>query len=76
MEITVETRRVFIRRSQNLVWCIECLSPVQFLTPQEAAVLAGVNASTIDRLAEDGQLHSIATAEQSRLICLNSLLKN
>jgi hypothetical protein len=76
MEITVETRRLVIRRSTNPIWCIECSLPVQLITPEEAAALAGVNTSTIQRRVEQGQLHFIETAEQSRLICLNSLLRN
>ena len=77
MEITVETRRLVIRRGTNQasVWCVDCCSPVQLITPEEAAVLAGVNTRTIYLRVEQGQLHFIETAEQSPLICLNSLLR-
>lgn len=77
MEITVETRRLVIRRSTNQapVWCVECSSPVQLITPEEAAVLAGVNTRTIYRWVETAQLHFLETAEQSPLLCLNSLLR-
>lgn len=76
MEITVETRQMVIRRNTNQapIWCIGCLSPVQLVTPEEAAALAGVSTRTIYRWVEAEQLHFIETAEQSPLICLNSLL--
>ncbi len=49
VEITVETSLLVIRRSPNQapVWCIECSSPVQSVTPEEAAVLAGVSTRTM-----------------------------
>ena len=77
VEITVETSLLVIRRGTNQgpVWCLECSSPVQSVTPEEAAVLAGVNTRAVYRWVEAGQLHFIETAEQSPLICLNSLLK-
>lgn len=76
MEITVETRQMVIRRRTNHapVWCTECSSPVQSVTPEVAAALAGVSTRTIYRRVEAEQLHFIETAEQSPLICLNSLL--
>ena len=75
MEITVETSRLVIRRDPNQapVWCPECSSAVQSVTPKEAALLAGVNTRAIYRRVEARQLHLIETAEQSPLICLNSL---
>ena len=74
-EITVETSRLVIRRSKNqtLVWCLECSSPVESVTPEEAAVLAGVNTRGVYAWVEAAQLHLIETAEQAPLICLNSL---
>ncbi len=78
VEITVETSLLVVRRSQNQapVWCIECASPVQSVTPEEAAMLAGVSTRTVYRWMEAGQLHFFETAEQSPLICLNSLLRS
>lgn len=75
VEITVETSRLVIRRSKNhaSVWCLDCSSLVQSVTPEEAAVLAGVNTRAIYRWVEAAQLHLIETAEQAPLICLNSL---
>ena len=77
IEITVATRQLIIRRQSNYapVWCRECPSPVPLIAPEEAAVLAGVSMRTVYRWMEAGQLHFIETAEQSPLICLNSLLR-
>lgn len=74
-EITVETSRLVIRRnrSQTPVWCPECSSLVESVTPEEAAMLAGVNTRAVYAWVEAGQLHLIETAEQAPLICLNSL---
>jgi hypothetical protein len=77
IEITVATRQMIIRRQTNHapVWCLECSSAVPALTPEEAAVLAGVSTRMVYRLVEAGQLHFIEAAEQSPLICLHSLLR-
>ena len=74
-EITVETSRLVIRRSKNQppVWCPECSSPVESVTPEEAAVLASVKTRAVYAWVEAAQLHLIETAEQAPLICLNSL---
>jgi hypothetical protein len=74
LEITVEISELVIRRSkyQTPVWCAECSSPVQSVTPEEAAVLAGVNISTIDRWVKAGHLHFIKGARVHPLICLSS----
>lgn len=78
MEITVETRQMIIRRRTRLVsdWCLECSSKVYWVAPEEAATLAGVSTRTIYRRVEAGQLHLNETAEQSPLVCLDSLLES
>ena len=75
LEITVETSRLIVRRSTSLtpVWCVECSSTVRAVAAEEAAALADVSTRTLYRWVETGRLHLIETAEQSPLICLNSL---
>jgi len=70
IEITVETRLMVIRRGTNLthVWCNGCSSPVQWITPEEAAARAGVSTRTIYCWVEARQLHVIETATQALLI--------
>jgi hypothetical protein len=67
LEITLETRRLVLRRSNNqtTVWCLACSSPVQSVSPEEAAGLAGVNTRTVYRWVEAEQLHFIETAEKT-----------
>jgi excisionase family DNA binding protein len=77
MEVTLETHVVVIRHGTNMapVWCIQCSSPVQLITPEEAAVRTGVDTRTVYRWVEAGKLHFIELATQTPLICINSLLK-
>ncbi len=75
MEITVETNLLVIRRSTNRtpVWCVECSSPVQLITPEETAALAGVSTRTVYRRVERGQFHFVETDGGRLLICPNYL---
>ena len=75
MEITVESSFLVLRPSTNHApaWCEACSSPVQWITPEEAAVLANVSTRTVYRWVEAGQLHFIETAKRALLICPNSL---
>ena len=74
IEITVEQRRLVLRRS---VWppvcCVECSTPVQMLMPEEAAALTGVGTRQLYRWVEAGQIHFVETAEGRLLLCPNSL---
>jgi excisionase family DNA binding protein len=75
MEITVETSLLVFRRTTNpaAVSCVECSSPVQMITPEEAAVLASVSTRTVYRRVERGQLHFVETDAGRLLICPNCL---
>jgi hypothetical protein len=76
LEITVETRRLFIQRTANRtpIHCVACLSPAQWVTPEAAALLAGVSTRAVYRWVETSRLHFTETAERAPLICLNSLI--
>lgn len=76
IEITVETERIlFYQRRHRTVrgWCVRCDSEVSMATPVEAASLAGVSPSVINRLAEAGTIHSVTTDDGEVFICLKSL---
>ena len=77
LEITVETNLLVVLRgaSRIPVWCGECSSMVQTISPEEAAVLANLSTRALYRRVEAGRLHLIEPAEQSPLICLDSLLR-
>lgn len=74
-EITVELhRRWVVRQSrQPETWCHRCLTPVQMISAESAAVLAGVSTRTIYRWAEGERLHFCETLEGSLLVCPSSL---
>jgi excisionase family DNA binding protein len=78
LEITVETRRLLIHRRANRapIRCLACSSPAEWITPEEAAELAGVSTRVVYRWVEAERLHFTETAEQAPLICLNSLLRS
>lgn len=78
MEITVETRRLFIHRwaKRAPIRCLACSSAAEWVTPGQAAELAGVNTRSVYRWVEAERLHFTETAEQAPLICLNSLLRS
>ncbi len=74
VEITVEISRLVMRRGAGRasVWCPVCAPPVPLVTPEEAAVLAGVSTRTVYRRVEAGQLHFVETDAGRLLICPNS----
>jgi hypothetical protein len=59
-EITIEKHRtLIIRRRQRFTrrWCRQCLAEVQLITPDDAALVAGVSSRTIYRWIEDAGIH-------------------
>ncbi len=77
IEITVEHQWLILRRSTPIfVWCQECPAAIQMITPDEAAVLAGVSTRAIYALVETEQLHYTETPEgplMKLFVCPNSL---
>jgi hypothetical protein len=77
--ITIETERVLIisrrvgRHSPPRAWCAECDALVKLVSPEAAAALASVSPRTIYRWVETDRLHFTETAENTLLICLNSI---
>lgn len=53
--------------------CEMCRSQVCLLTPDEAAVVAGVSPLIICRWIETGRVHFTRTSDDLLLVCLNSL---
>ena len=76
--ITVETERLLVfSRSRRRIqgWCPTCQEEVDFIAVEEAATLAGTTQRKLFRLAEDGSIHLLETAEGRALFCSNSLTK-
>jgi len=75
-EITIERRRIVLlskRRPVAPAWCDGCAAQVKMVSPEEAALFAGVSSRTIYRRVETGQLHFMETQQGLLLICANSL---
>lgn len=73
--ITIEMMRVLeISKAQRVVaHCPDCNARVEWVTVDEAALLAGVSSRTIFRQVEAEQLHFTEIASGLLFICLNSL---
>jgi excisionase family DNA binding protein len=72
--ITVESHQLTVVRSRRPIemWCKRCGQELPMLTPEAAAVLAGVSPRTIYRCIESGELHFIETGGLL-LICSGSM---
>jgi excisionase family DNA binding protein len=74
IEVTVENSLMIVRRSAHApVWCAECPTRIQMITPDEAAALTGVSTRTIYRWVETHQLHFVETEAGRLLVCPDSL---
>lgn len=75
--LTVETERILSikPRSECQQWCARCGERVKFITPDEAAYIAGLSVRIIYAQAEAGRLHFIETAEGALRVCVNSISK-
>jgi hypothetical protein len=73
--ITIEMMRVLeISTAQRVVaHCAECAARVEWVTVDEAALLAGVSSRMIFRRVEAEQLHFTEISSGLLFICLNSL---
>lgn len=67
---------VIVRRPAGAApaWCPGCRKGVEMVSPEEAALLAGVSLQDIRRRVGDGDIHFVETADGG-LVCLASLLK-
>jgi hypothetical protein len=65
-----------IRRPQIAAsaWCNECGAETKLVPPDDAAMVAGVNAREIYRRVEIGHIHFAEFSDGSLLVCLNSIL--
>jgi excisionase family DNA binding protein len=75
-EISIETHRVLVisqLRKSAPAWCFSCRAQVDMVTPDEAAVLAGVSSRTIYRWVEAEKLHFTEMSDGLLRICLASL---
>jgi hypothetical protein len=75
-KITIQTDKVTVirRRCRRVKWCESCATPVEMMSPDEAAAISSLSLRAIFRLVEANQLHFTETADGQLWICFNSLL--
>ncbi len=74
---TIEIHQAYvIRQGENFapVLSSECVTgAASMVTPEEAATVTGVPRRSIYRLIEGGLIHYLEAADDSLLVCLNSI---
>jgi hypothetical protein len=74
---TVEIHEVYVIRQAEIsapVLCAECATGApSMVTPEEAAVVAGIAVRRVYRLVEAGSVHYFEAEDGSLLVCLNSM---
>ena len=78
MEVTIETDEIWIirRPSSGLVaWCSACGRQTTMITPDEAALLAELDAREVYRQAVTGLIHYNETSGGHMVVCSNSIAK-
>jgi hypothetical protein len=79
IEISLERNEfLIISRTENPLtkWCESCSGAVPMITPDQAAVMAGVSWRTISHWVESGRIHFTETPDGLLLICINSLSRS
>jgi hypothetical protein len=74
---TIAIHQVYlVRQGESFapVLCSECATGLaSMVTPEEAATVTGVPRRSIYRLIEAGLIHYLEEADDSLLVCLNSI---
>lgn len=76
-EITVEEQIRVVRRARVSpgVSCLQCAGESWMVTPEEAALAAGVNARAIYRWVEQNRIHFHESASGSLVVCPRSVIE-
>ena len=76
-EITIEFDEVIHATGQShrlsWAWCPGCDAETTMVSPQQAAVIAGVTVRVINRWVESELVHFLETGDGLLLLCVNSL---
>ena len=79
-EITIEFEEVIhaTGESNRLTqgWCPACGIETTMVSPQQAAMIAGVTVRMINRWVESDMLHFLETGDGLLLLCVNSLAES
>lgn len=76
-EITVEEQIRIFRHSRATprITCTACSSETWMISPEDAALAAGVSARTIYRWVEQNKIHFRESASGSLVVCPRSVLE-
>jgi len=74
-EVTFErvVRSTHPLASSSYAFCRFCGGQAAMLTPEEAALLAGVGVRAIYRAIEEGRIHFLENASGALVVCLESI---
>ena len=70
---TTESISIRRRDSDSSVWCDQCRMAVPMLSVEEASIVAGVSAQSVNRWIEAGHVHTCKPRHGILRICLRSL---
>jgi hypothetical protein len=70
---TTESTLVRRRGDNSPIWCDQCGMAVPMLSVEEASIVAGVSARSVNRWIEAGRVHSCEPRQGALRICLRSL---
>jgi len=75
-EVVLEFEEVVVKRAsraRDLAWCEVCRKHVQMMTPDDAAIVAGVSARTVFQWIEASKIHFIELSRDQLLVCGSTL---
>ena len=75
-KITIETDSLLILRGRNSnrIWCPRCAAEAEMIALENVGMISNLDRSAVEEWLNSGQLHRSKSANDSALICLNSLL--
>ena len=74
--ITIETASLLILRGRaaRRAWCPECAAEGEMIAIEETGVISNLDRPALEEWLNSRKLHRLEAADDSTLICLNSLL--
>jgi hypothetical protein len=76
-EVTIEVEEVVLAVNDPSrfapVWCPDCGSEVQMISPEQAAMRTQATVRAINQRVEDGSVHFVETPDGRLWVCVSSL---
>ncbi len=75
--ITIETESLLVLKGGSSLrgWCPRCQAEGELIAIDDVAVISNLASAAVEAWIESEELHHSRSADHTRLICLNSLLK-